>query len=77
MGVRRLTGWLILVLLLVWPVSVYGQEQDNLEIANEYIRIVVNNSQYNTGRFSVGTTGGDPDRLEDDHQHLIYGGDDP
>ncbi len=77
MGTKRLIGWLAILVLLLWPVSALGDEPNNIEIANEYIRIVVNNSEYNTGRFSVGTTGGDPDRPEDDHQHLIYGGDDP
>jgi len=77
MGLRKLMGWLAVLMLLLWPVSAFGQEQKIIEIANEYIRIVVNNSEYNTGRFSVGTTGGDPDRPEDNNQHLIYGGDDP
>ncbi|KLU40542.1 MAG: hypothetical protein AA931_02940 [Peptococcaceae bacterium 1109] len=77
MELKRLLGWLSVLLLLLWPVSAFGEEPSNIEIANEYIRIVVNNSEYNTGRFSVGTTGGDPDRPEDNNQHLIYGGDDP
>lgn len=47
------------------------------QIDNEYIRIVVNADQADTGRFSVGTTGGDPDRTTDQNKHLIYGGDDP
>ena len=50
---------------------------NNLEIANEYIRIVVNTGPTDTGRFSVGTTGGDPDRQGDENQHLIYGGNEP
>lgn len=48
-----------------------------VQIDNEYIRIVANAGETNTGRFSVGTTGGDPDRLTDQNKHLIYGGDDP
>lgn len=51
--------------------------EDKLELSNEYIRIVVNTSPTNTGRFSVGTTGGDPDRETDRNKHLIYGGDQP
>lgn len=48
-----------------------------VQIDNEYIRIVVNTGETNSGRFSVGTTGGDPDRITDQNKHLIYGGDDP
>lgn len=49
----------------------------NEEIANEYIRIIINTLPENMGRFSVGTTGGDPDRTGDEFQHLIYGGEEP
>ena len=52
-------------------------EVPKVQIDNEYIRIVVNTGETNTGRFSVGTTGGDPDRTTDQNKHLIYGGDDP
>lgn len=52
-------------------------ETSKVQIENEYIRIVVNTSEANMGRFSVGTTGGDPDRNTDQNKHLIYGGDDP
>lgn len=49
-----------------------------LELANEYIKIIVNNNpDEDTGRFSVGTTGGDPERRGDENQHLIYGGVEP
>ena len=52
-------------------------EVPKVQIDNEYIRIVVNAAETNTGRFSVGTTGGDPDRDTDQNKHLIYGGNDP
>ncbi|HHW08804.1 MAG TPA: hypothetical protein GXX29_02375 [Firmicutes bacterium] len=44
----------------------------DVTIANEYISITVNNTDENTGRFAVSTTGGDPDRTSDDDKHLIY-----
>ncbi len=48
-----------------------------VSLENEYIRIVVNDSGPNAGRFSVRTTGGDPQRDTDHNKHLIYGGDNP
>lgn len=70
---------IFLVLLLLVPGnSIVAQTvSPNMEIANEYIRIIINTLPENTGRFSVGTTGGDPDRLGDEYQHLIYGGEEP
>ncbi len=74
------TTIVVLLLVLLAPtVMVWAQDeaQDTLQISNEYIRIVANIRELNTGRFSLGTTGGDPDRDEDRNKHLIYGGDDP
>lgn len=73
---------LILVGLLSLSLSVplipqVWAQVPTVQIDNEYIRIVVNAGELNTGRFSVGTTGGDPDRITDQNKHLIYGGDDP
>ncbi|MGI6542110.1 MAG: hypothetical protein ACOX44_03500 [Limnochordia bacterium] len=45
---------------------------DDINLVNEYIAITVNAREENTGRFSIKTTGGDPDRLSDDNAHLIY-----
>lgn len=68
----------MILILAVSAVSCSAQEQKpNLEIANEYIRIIINTLEENMGRFSVGTTGGDPDRIGDEQQHLIYGGAEP
>ncbi|HPZ29888.1 MAG TPA: cohesin domain-containing protein [Limnochordia bacterium] len=68
----------IVLLFAVCSLSAAAQEQKpNLEIANEYIRIIINTLEENMGRFSVGTTGGDPDRIGDENQHLIYGGEEP
>ena len=68
---------LLTISLSITFFSVVGVKASNVEIDNDYIRIVVNNSEENRGRFSVGTTGGDPDRDTDQNKHLIYGGDDP
>ena len=71
--------WFLVVLaaVLILPAAALGQETGFIQVANEYIRIIVNTSEHNMGRFSVMTTGGDPDRLEDNNQHLIYGGENP
>jgi hypothetical protein len=45
---------------------------DDINLTNEYITITVNAREENTGRFSIKTTGGDPDRLSDNNAHLIY-----
>ncbi|HBN96678.1 MAG TPA: hypothetical protein DDZ66_10285 [Firmicutes bacterium] len=77
---RKFLLTLVGVLTLTLSVSFIATALDavpNVQIDNEYIRIVVNAGETNTGRFSVGTTGGDPDRITDNNKHLIYGGDDP
>lgn len=48
-------------------------EAGNLQIKNDYISIVVNQNQKNTGRFAVDVTGGDPMHDNDDGKPLIYG----
>lgn len=71
---------LSLILIFCFIISFQGSswaQSVNQEIANEYIRIIINTLPENMGRFSVGTTGGDPDRLGDEFQHLIYGGEEP
>lgn len=68
-------GLLTLTLAVLLGSSAFAQ--GNVDIENEYIRIVVNGGEVNTGRFSVGTTGGDPERIGDNRKPLIYGGDDP
>ena len=73
---------LILVGLLSLSLSVplipeVWAQVPTVQIDNEYIRIVVNAGELNTGRFSLPTTGGDPDRITDQNKHLIYCGDDP
>lgn len=72
---------LFLIIVLTLSLAIFNPvviaETSKVQIDNEYIRIVVNTSESNMGRFSVGTTGGDPDRDTDQNKHLIYGGDDP
>jgi len=46
---------------------------DNVVLENEFIAIIVNARDEATGRFSVNTTGGDPERLGDENRPLIYG----
>ncbi|WP_461371693.1 hypothetical protein [Candidatus Darwinibacter acetoxidans] len=70
-----LAGLLTLSLSVLFATAAWAQEI--VEISNEYIRIVVNDGELNGGRFSVGTTGGDPGRDTDNNKALIYGGDDP
>lgn len=71
-----LIGLLTLSLSMLFITPTFA-EGSKVQIDNEYIRIVVNSGETNSGRFSVGTTGGDPGRLSDQNKHLIYGGDDP
>ena len=54
-----------------------GEGAERLELANGFIRIVVNGPPDATGRFSVSTTGGNPERADDDNRPLIYGGAEP
>ncbi|MFW5873186.1 MAG: hypothetical protein ACOCVD_00745 [Bacillota bacterium] len=48
-------------------------EHGNLRLENEYIAIVVNQSDNAMGRFAVETTGGDPARDDDENKPMIYG----
>ncbi len=68
---------LSLALVLLTVGASVNAESANIELHNEYIRIVVNDRETDRGRFAVGTTGGDPNRETDRNKHLIYGGDDP
>jgi len=47
-------------------------DADTVRLYNEYIAIIVNATEENTGRFAVQTTGGDPDRESDNESPLIY-----
>lgn len=54
------------------PAVASVEEPVDVRLFNEYIAITVNATRANTGRFSVQTTGGDPDRTSDDESPLIY-----
>lgn len=49
-----------------------ADDPDTVRLYNEYIAIIVNATDENTGRFAVQTTGGDPDRESDNESPLIY-----
>ncbi|MGM0420728.1 MAG: hypothetical protein ACQEQG_06990 [Bacillota bacterium] len=83
---ENLTGLTVLtivlaLLLIVTPVIAQSEtefsesvdEQGNLRLENEYIAIVVNQSDNAKGRFAVETTGGDPAREDDTNKSMIYG----
>lgn len=75
-----IVGLILLVALGLGVTTAYAATQNagsNVIIANEYIAIIVNAGKENTGRFSVNTTGGDPDRTGDENKPLIYGMADP
>lgn len=46
---------------------------ESIVLENEYIAIIVNAREEDTGRFSVNTTGGDPDRTGDENKPLVFG----
>lgn len=46
---------------------------ESIVIENEYISIIVNARDEDTGRFSVNTTGGDPERTGDEDKPLVFG----
>lgn len=54
---------------------VHAEENEKVKMAstnlmvNDYIGLFVNN----TGKFSIGTTGGNPENKRDDNQRLLYG----
>lgn len=60
------------VLLTIFAPGVSGAD-DLLMLENKYIKIFINNSQDETGRFALDVTAGDPHRSDDDNRPLIYG----
>ncbi len=51
----------------------FSQGDGVIKMENDFIEIVVNNSEDAAGRFAVLTTGGDPTRVDDNNNFLIYG----
>lgn len=68
-----LLGILFVSVCLSLPRAASAQDATNLVIQNEYIAIIVNAGDEDTGRFAVDTTYGDPARDTDDYKNLIYG----
>lgn len=77
----RLIGLTILVVLFFVLTAVaeteiprsFSQDDGVAKLRNSFIEILVNSSQDGAGRFAVLTTGGDPTRIDDDNNFLIYG----
>lgn len=73
-GTLVLLGILFVSACLSLPrAAALAQDATNLVIQNEYISIIVNAGDEDTGRFAVDTTYGDPARDTDDYKNLIYG----
>ncbi|HEY3416489.1 MAG TPA: cohesin domain-containing protein [Armatimonadota bacterium] len=67
----------VTLVLLIAASVLLAEEPANLELKNEFIRLVVNKGPDEMGRFSIKTTGGDPSRPSSKDQHLIFGGNAP
>ena len=61
---------IILIVLIFISTPIHSSE--SLEVSNEFIKIILNNTDAK-GRFSLETTEGDPSNLSDNLQDLIYG----
>ena len=70
MNYKHIISALLLVALLTTSLSA---TKKTLEISNEFLKIVVNNTEQDTGRFAIETTGGNPENDLDDFQPLVYG----
>lgn len=53
--------------------EIAGDASDILTIQNQYIKVFLNNSDSETGRFAVDVNEGDVNRTDDDNKPLIYG----
>lgn len=70
---RRIIVGIAFLGLFLMTVIASAASDDLLSIENKYIKIYVNNTNDDTGRFAVDVTGGDPSRSDDDGKTLIYG----
>lgn len=66
---------ILIGLFLAFTSSLFAS--DSVKLHNQFIEVVVNNDVNDTGRFAIDTTGGDPNRVGDEEQPLIYGGNNP
>ncbi len=72
-GAMKKTIIKCLVISLFMVSSGVWAESELLSLENKYIKIYINNSTEETGRFAVDVTKGDPNRPDDDGKPLIYG----
>ncbi|HOJ76538.1 MAG TPA: cohesin domain-containing protein [Bacillota bacterium] len=63
----------VLVAVLLIPTFVSSEASKLVSLENKYIKIFVNASPNETGRFALDVTAGDPERDDDDNKPLIYG----
>ena len=69
---KKLNLYLSKLMMLLIPISTYGNKKNNV-LENEFIKIILNKGPQDQGRFSIETTNGDPLNLSDNNQLLIYG----
>lgn len=61
------------VLLTMFPMSaVVNAANNEVRLENPYIAIIVTATGEHAGRFALRTTGGDPGRIGDEDQHLLF-----
>jgi hypothetical protein len=63
----------LLCVIITVSAMIQAEGEDLLAIGNKYVKVFINNSQNETGRFAIDVTEGDPGRTDDDHKPLIYG----
>lgn len=63
----------ILCFLKIAATPLWAEEPGTLSVGNEFIKIIVNNDNFDKGRFAIETTYGDPKNSHDNFQPLIYG----
>jgi hypothetical protein len=68
-----LAFFLLICFWITAETFIRAENTDLLSIENKYIKIFINNSGEETGRFAVDVTKGDPARDDDDNKPLIYG----
>jgi hypothetical protein len=72
--VRKTSFFFITILLILFGTShLWAQKDETISLKNEFVEIIVNNSDDAQGRFAMNTTGGDPSTPTDDGKPLIYG----
>jgi hypothetical protein len=72
---KKKLGIILILLLAVISskVSAKVDQYGNLQLKNDYISVIVNQNEFNKGRFAVDITGGDPIRSGDNGKPLLYG----